>query len=159
MSERLKSKYLRKREEISSNSSKYFFAGLLFALFMLFLFYQFRAIILKTATSANAKPTIACDKSEILNYVNQTAEQPPVLKIHEPEQDMREKHSKINSEHTIGNLQIQKNVNIVNAKEIKSEMMSATPVKSFDKTRIYFHHRKIQISEMKKKFHKKLMLN
>ena len=146
MSERLKSKYLRKREEISSNSSKYFVAGLLFALFMLFLFYQFRAIILQ--------PTFASDESETILDVNNAAEQSQTQ-----EQHAYNMHSKINSERVIDKTQIQHDENSINADKIRAEVKPKATDKPHDKTRIIFHHKNIQTTKYKEKINRRWKSN
>ena len=143
MSERLKSRYLRKREEISSSSRKYFIAGLLFAFFMLFLFYQFRAIILK--------PISACEDSAKIYEATEIAEPLQTSKI----QEQVFNSSKKNSEHAIKEIRIQNDEKTVNTDETKSEIKSSTA----DKSRINLHHKNMQNKKMNENIEKRWKLN
>ncbi|MCD4657903.1 MAG: hypothetical protein K8S87_10225 [Planctomycetes bacterium] len=147
MSERLKSRYLRKREELSSNSRKYFIAGLLFAFFMLFLFHQFRAIILK--------PISACEDSAKIYEATDIAESLKPLEIHEPTVNLYKELNKTDSEQAIKELRNQNDEKTVNTDEIKSEIKPTTA----DKSRINLHYKNIQKIRMKEKSEKRRKLN
>ena len=147
MSERLKSKYLRKREEISSNSSKFFIAGLLFALFMLFLFYQFRAIILQ--------PTFASDNSEIIQDSIEVSEHTQKQQLLYPQKDTYNSNSKIYSEQNSDKTKFQHDEKSANADKISSEVKPKSADKPHDKTRTSFHHKNIKTSKLHEKINRR----